>query len=109
MCRQVWLHEALADLKAIGDTATYPAEYAEALICRAYNMYELATIFCMTYNPDSADVYLGLPYPTEPEQSVNTKYKRGTLKELYANINRDIEAALPRISDSYSNKQQCTN
>ena len=94
-------NEALADLKAIGDTATYPAEYAEALICRAYNMYELATIFCMTYNPDSADVYLGLPYPTEPEQSVNTKYKRGTLKELYANINRDIEAALPRISDSY--------
>ena len=50
---------------------------------------------------DSADVYLGLPYPTEPEQSVDTKYKRGTLKELYANINRDIEAALPRISDSY--------
>lgn len=94
-------NEALADLKAIGDTATYPAEYAEALICRAYNMYQLANIFCMAYNPDSADVYLGLPYPTEPEQDVNTKYNRGTQKELYANINRDIEAALPRISDSY--------
>lgn len=94
-------NEALADLKEIGDTAAYPAEYAEALLCRAFNMYELANIFCMDYNPDSADVYLGLPYPTEPEQSVNTKYKRGTLKELYASINRDIEAALPRVNDSY--------
>lgn len=94
-------NEALADLKEIGDTTAYPAEYAEALLCRAYNMFELANIFCMAWNPDSADVYLGLPYPTEPEQNVNTQYKRGTLRELYASINRDIEAALPRVSDSY--------
>lgn len=94
-------NEAFEALKEIGDTTAYPAEYAEALLCRAYSMFELANIFCMNYNPDSADVYLGLPYPKEPEKDVNTKYERGTLRELYANINRDIEAALPRVSDAY--------
>lgn len=94
-------NEAIADLKAMGDSTDYPAEYAEASLCRAYNMYQLATIFCMNYNPDSADVYLGLPYPKEPEQDVNTKYERGTLRQLYDNINRDIEFALPHVSESY--------
>lgn len=94
-------NEAIQDLKALGDSAQFPGEYAEALLCRAYNMFQLANVFCMAWNPDSADVYLGLPYPKEPEANVNTQYTRGTLRQLYENINRDIETALPNIDESY--------
>ena len=41
----------------------------------------------------------GLPYPTKPETTVSPDYKRGTLKQLYEQIDADIEAALPDVSD----------
>lgn len=74
---------------------------AEALLCRAYGMFTLANTFCMAYDSTKAKGYLGLPYPLQPEQSVETQYVRGTLEELYANINADIEAALPLIDDNH--------
>ena len=61
-------------------------------------MFRLATAFCMAYDDSKADKYLGLPYPKEPNRSIDT---RGTLRELYENINADIEAALPHVSESY--------
>jgi tetratricopeptide (TPR) repeat protein len=95
------VNEAIAALDELGGEKAHPAEYAEARLCRAYNMYQLANIFCMAYDPTKAKEYLGLPYPTEPEQDVNTHYTRGTLQELYDNINSDIEAALPNVSEGY--------
>lgn len=74
---------------------------AEAKIIRAFSMFQLAQTFCMAWNPDKADEYLGLPYPTTPEKNVNTVYERGTLRELYEQINKDIEDALPNIDESY--------
>jgi hypothetical protein len=76
-----------------------PAQLAEAKLCRAYSMFMLAQVFCMAWNPDKADEYLGLPYPLTPQQNLNTEYQRGTLRQLYAAINNDIEEALPDISD----------
>lgn len=75
-------------------------ERAEALICRAYSMFTLGNCFCMAWNPDKADEFLGLAYPTKPQTSVHDTYERGTLRELYENINADIEAALPYIDDN---------
>lgn len=94
-------NEALQAINEIGGPEAMPGEYAEALLVRAYAMFVQANIFCMSYVPDSAEVYLGLPYPTEPEKSVETKYERGTLKALYENINKDIETALPLLSDGH--------
>ena len=63
-------------------------------------MFMMANTFCMAWNPDMADEYLGLPYPTKPETSVDVKHKRGTLRELYEKINKDIEDALPDVDDN---------
>lgn len=92
-------NQALAALDQLGAGNT--PERAEALMCRAYSMFTLANTFCMSWNPDMADKYLGLPYPTKPQTTIHENYVRGTLRQLYANIDKDIEAALPYISDNY--------
>lgn len=75
-------------------------ERAEAQLCRAYSMFQLANVFCMAWNKDKADEYLGLAYPTKPQTTVEMKYERGTLRELYAKIDKDIETALEAIDDN---------
>ena len=91
-------NQALEALDEMGEGNT--PERAEALMCRAYSMFTLANCFCMAWNPEKADEYLGLPYPTRPQTTVTEEHERGTLRELYANINADIEAALPYIDES---------
>lgn len=92
-------NQVLASIEEMGNPESLKAQRAEALMCRAYGMFSLANVFCMAYNPEKADEYMGLPYPLKPETTVNPDYERGTLKQLYENINKDIEEALPNISD----------
>lgn len=105
--KQVWnghytaiatANQALEALDELEAGAEGNALRAEALLCRAYGMFNLANTFCMAWNPDKANEYPGLPYPKQAGLSVD---ERGTLAELYANINADIEAALPMLNDSY--------
>ncbi|RRD01923.1 RagB/SusD family nutrient uptake outer membrane protein [Prevotella sp. OH937_COT-195] len=77
------------------------AQAAEAKLCRAYGMFMLANVFCMAWNPQEADKYPGLPYPLVPGVSEN---KRGTLRQLYEAINKDIEEALPNVNDAIYKK-----
>lgn len=90
---------ALASIDEIGRDQLKP-QRAEALMCRAYAMLQLANTFCMAYDSTKADSCLGLFYPTTPGTE-NTEHKRGTLAELYANINADIEEALPMLDDNH--------
>ena len=71
---------------------------AEALLCRAYAIFSLTNCFCMAYNDSTADKYYGIPYPKVVGEELPT---RGTLAETYANINADIEEALPLLDESY--------
>lgn len=89
-------NQALSAIEELGDPAELSAQKAEAKLCRAYSMFQLATTFCMAWNPEKADEYLGLPYPHHAMEDVES---RGTLRELYENINQDIEEALPYVSD----------
>lgn len=91
-------NEALGALSTLGLGAQGDALKAEALLCRAWGMFQLANCFCMAWNPEKAEEYLGLPYPKVAGVSVDS---RGTLKELFENINADIEEALPLLDDSY--------
>lgn len=86
--------EAIADL---GEPESCLSYKAEALLCRAYGHFQLANTFCMGYNENTAGNELGIPYIKVPEKEVGLVYERGTLKEVYDNINADIEAALPLI------------
>lgn len=79
----------------------FSKQLGEALMCRAYNMFMLSTVFCEAYDEASAGTNLGLPYPKKTETKVGETYERGTLKELYDNIAADIEMGLPLVKNTY--------
>ncbi|MBR1402249.1 MAG: RagB/SusD family nutrient uptake outer membrane protein [Prevotella sp.] len=79
----------------------YAAQLGEALICRAYAMFTLSTVFCEAYDPTTANQHLGLPYPTATETVVGQAYERGTLADLYKMIDADIQRGLPLVKNVY--------
>ncbi len=92
-------NQALQAIDDLGNPERLSAQRAEALICRAFAHYSLASVFCLPYNPDTADSDMGLPYSESPETQVIVEYERETMAELYQKINDDMEAALPYIRD----------
>ena len=78
----------------------YEGQLGEAKICRAYAMFQLANVFCRAYNPNTADKELGLPYPYTVENDPRTKYQRGTLAQLYSNIEKDLTEGLALIANN---------
>lgn len=95
-------NQALQGIEDLGgaNTPTLKECRAEALLCRAYNHFMLANMFCKHYSSTAAND-LGLPYIEHPETELNPKYERGTLAELYEKIDRDLQEALPMVGDSY--------
>ena len=93
-------NQALASIEEMGGMESMKAQRGEALLCRAWGHFCLANFFCQAYSPETASQNLGLPYATKPETTVKPEYTRGTLAELYANIEKDIEEGLPLIDDN---------
>lgn len=94
---------ALEAIENLGNPASLKPQRGEALICRAYSHFQLANLFCMTYDPATSDSTLGIPYITKPGTSIRDVAERGTLQNVYEMIEKDIEEGLPLISDgSYS-------
>jgi len=91
--------QALDAIEEMGNPASLQAQKGEALIARAYSHFALANLFCLPYNPETANTDLGLPYAKELETEVIVDYERGTMAELYEKINADIEEGLPLIND----------
>lgn len=71
----------------------------EALVCRAYAHFILVNVFCQHYDPAHPED-LGIPYMTVAETTLNPKYERGTVHEVYAQIEKDLEEGLPLINDA---------
>lgn len=82
------------------DQSQYQGQLGEAKLCRAFAIFQLANIFCRAYNPNTAAQELGLPYPTSVESDPRTRYERGTLAELYANIEKDLTEGLALIGSN---------
>lgn len=93
-------NQALKSIEELGDPDNLSAQKGEALVCRAYAHFVLANIFCMPYNPQTADKELGIPYCTTPEREVFAPYERGTLAQTYEQIEQDITKGLPLIRDA---------
>lgn len=93
-------NQALAAIDEMGNPASLQPQRGEALLARAWAHFQLANVFCLAYNPQTADKDLGLPYAVAPETQVSPQYERGTMKELYEHIAADIEAGIPLINDN---------
>jgi len=92
--------KAIEELEAKGINMN--AEKGEALVSRAYHHFILANVFCQAWRDDNLNKQLmGIAYATEPETKVKPNYERGTLYDTYAAIERDLEAGLPLVEDSY--------
>lgn len=94
-------NETLKGIEELNDPKATNGIKAEALLCRAFGHFMLANTFCIAYNPQSSTTDLGIPYIEKPETTVDPKYDRGTVAEVYEKIYRDIEEALPLHSESH--------
>lgn len=77
------------------------AEFAEAMLIRAYNHFMLVNIFCLNYNAQTSEKDLGIPYMEQVEQELNPQYERGNVAEVYQKIERDLNLGLKYMSDRY--------
>lgn len=89
---------ALEEIESRGNPESLMPQRGEALVCRAYNHFALANIFCNAYN-SRASQELGIPYMTEVETTVLPHYQRGTLQEVYEKIEKDLIEGMALISD----------
>lgn len=93
--------------KALELLATYPktervkALYGEAFLLRAYLHFMLVNIWSEPYGTAKSAVAPGIPYLTKPEKNALVQYKRGTVKEVYDNIEKDLKLGITLVSDKY--------
>lgn len=92
-------NQALIAIEEMGTPASLNPQRGEALVCRAYCHFLLATTFCHAYD-NKANQNLGIPYMVDVETTVLPHYSRGTLEETYQKIAADLEAGLPLIDDN---------
>jgi tetratricopeptide (TPR) repeat protein len=92
-------NQALQAISALGNPPELDPQRGEALMCRAYHHFILANVFCKHYSAQTGHTDMGIPYVEKPETVTDPRYERGTVAEVYAKIERDIEAALPLIND----------
>ncbi|MEE1946039.1 RagB/SusD family nutrient uptake outer membrane protein [Pedobacter sp. KR3-3] len=72
----------------------------EALVCRAYAHFMLATLFATPYKIGGTNTAPGIPYVDKPETKVIQPYSRGTVASTYERIRLDLEAGLPLLQAS---------
>ncbi len=91
-------NQALKSIEELGDGERLQGAKGEALLCRAYNHFILANVFCQHYSVKHADQDLGVHYMIESETTLNPKYSRGTLAETYKHIEEDLVEGLSLIN-----------
>lgn len=92
-------NQALEAIEKAGNPTSLDPVKGEALVCRAYCHFLLANIFCNAYS-SHASSDLGIPYMKTIETTVSPSYERGTLEEVYKNIEADLLAGMDLISDN---------
>lgn len=105
MCIAV-ANQALESLDEIAEekgewTMTMLNLRSEALLCRAYNHFMLLNVFAQHYNSATADKEPGITIMTKPETTLQPKYDRSSVKKCYEFIKKDLEEALPYVSDAH--------
>jgi starch-binding outer membrane protein, SusD/RagB family len=92
-------NQALKIIASAEDTASLSAHKGEALLCRAYAHFMLVTLWARVYDPSTAASDPGVPYVTEPETVTFKNYSRGTVAQVYQNIEKDLLEGYSLIND----------
>jgi len=72
----------------------------EALLLRSYCHFILAQVFCEAWQgEEKSQNVLGIPYITEPENTVKPHYERGTLAQTFKAIEADLNEGLELINN----------
>lgn len=88
-------------LDAEGDEALKLRTRAEALLLRAYNYFVLVNTFCQHYQQDKAHEQGGIILRTK--FSLEEKGRQNSVAEVYQQIEADIAAAIPNLSEQGTN------
>jgi len=95
---------ALEQINKIQRTQTNGKSYDElkamALFLRSYMLFDLAQVFALPYDENTANSDLGIPLRLEAD--INKKTTRATLRATYDQILSDITLARNLIQTSYS-------
>ncbi|MDO5419530.1 MAG: RagB/SusD family nutrient uptake outer membrane protein [Bacteroides sp.] len=96
-------NQALEAIETLGLSEELKGQRGEALMCRAYAHWVLVNIFCKNYSPKTSTTDLGIPYVRKPETVVSYAYERGTVADVYREIEVDLQEALPLMNDAHLN------
>jgi hypothetical protein len=91
---------ALKAIEELGNPESLNPQIGEALLVRAYNHFCLVNVFAKHYSKLTGDTDLGIPYVTEPENTVDVDLQRLSVAEVYELIEKDLLAGLPLIDNT---------
>lgn len=92
-------NKALELLSRYPKTDRVKALYGEAFLLRAYLHFMLVNIWAEPYGGKATD--MGIPYITKPEKHALVDYERGTVSEVYDQIEKDLKLGITLVSDKY--------
>ena len=84
-----------------GEKSLKDAVKGEAYFTRAYGHFMLVNLFAKHYNPQTSGQEPGVPYVLEPETEFIKQYERGTVEDVYDEIEDDIEDGLDLVDGTY--------
>jgi hypothetical protein len=84
-----------------GDRQLKNAVKGEAYLARAYGHFMLVNLFSKHYNEATASQDPGVPYVLEPETEFIKNYERGTVEDVYDEIEDDLEEGLELVDGSF--------
>lgn len=94
-------NQALELLSKYPKSDRVKALYGEAFLLRAYLHFMLVNIWAEPYGTTKSATSPGIPYLTRPEKNALVDYERGTVKEVYEKIEKDLKLGLSLVNDDY--------
>ena len=80
-----------------GDEARKRSVWAEALVQRAIDHLHLVNLYAHHYDPATAETQPGIPLALEAD--ISAKFRRNTVKEVYGQVIKDVEDAMPYLPE----------